>query len=144
MNKRGKISEAQRDVEETLESIGISPIDIVDRPKPPFDFDNREASIWASIVNSMPADWFNTASLPLLRQYVHHTVASENLSQLIAEVSANSEELNIKAYITLLTAQKEQSGVMAQLATKLRLTNQSLTNHRGNKTSEAVKLKPWE
>jgi len=143
MNKRGPISEAHRDMQETLESIGVTAIDIIDRPKPPFDFDNREASIWASIVNSMPADWFNTASLPLLRQFVHHTVAAENLSQLIAEVSANSEELNIKAYITLLTAQKEQSGVMAQLATKLRLTNQSLINQRGNSAVE-TKSKPWD
>lgn len=143
MKKRGPISESHRDMQDTLDSIGVSSIEIVDRPMPPFDFDSREASIWASIVNSMPADWFNTASLPLLRQFVHHTVAAQNLSQLIAEVSSNSEELNIKTYITLLTAQKEQSGVMAQLATKLRLTNQSLINQRGNASAE-IKAKPWE
>lgn len=143
MNKRGKTSGAEREFQETIETVGISAIEIVDRPKPPFDFDNRETSIWVSIVNSMPSDWFNTASLPLLRQFVHHTVAAENLSQLIAEVSSNSEELNIKTYITLLTAQKEQSGVMAQLATKLRLTNQSLINQRGNSAVE-TKSKPWD
>lgn len=143
MQKRGKVSEAQREVDEALSAMSVAPIEIVERPLPPFDFDNQEATVWTSIVNSMPAEWFSVSSLPLLRQYVHHTIAAQNLSQLIADVCANTEELNIKTYTTLLTAQKEQSSVMATLATKLRLTNQSLINTRGNHKVE-TKKKPWE
>jgi hypothetical protein len=122
----------------------VAPIEITERPMPPFDFDDQEASIWASIVNSMPADWFNTGSLPLLTQYVRHVVASRNLAQLIADTTSNSEEINVKLYIALLRAQKEESGVLASLATKLRISNQSLINKRGNHKDAGAKSKPWE
>lgn len=144
MAKRGgRISEAQKELEHELEGMSVSPIEITERPSPPLDFDNLEASIWASIVNSMPADWFNVGSIPLLTQYVRHTVASQNLAQLIADVTSNSEEINVKTYITLLRAQKEESGILSSLATKLRISNQSLINKRGNH-KEIGKSKPWE
>lgn len=143
VTKKGPTSEAQKDMDAFMSDMAVKPIEIVERPKVPFDFNDQEASVWSTIVNSMPADWFTTGSLPLLRQYVHHIIASRNLSQLIADVSANSEKIDIKLYLRLLASQKEQSGVMSQLATKLRLTNQSLINHRGNHTVETEK-DPWE
>lgn len=142
--KRGPVSEAQREIEEDLKNIQTSPIEITERPLPPFDFDDQEASIWASIVNSMPADWFNTGSIPLLTQYVRHVVASRNIAQLIADVTSNSEEINIKLYVTLLRAQKEESSALSSLATKLRISNQALINKRGNHKEVAGKSKPWE
>lgn len=138
-NKRGRVSEAERE----LAHMGVTPIEIQDRPLPPLDFDNREASIWASIVNSMPADWFNIGSIPILTQYVRHTVASQNLASLIADVTANTEEINVKTYITLLRAQKEESSILASLATKLRITQQAVINKRGNH-KELGNSKPWE
>lgn len=144
MAKRGgRISEAQKEVEQELKTMTVGPIEIIDRPNPPIDFDDREAAIWASIVNSMPADWFNIGSIPLLTQYVRHTVASQNLAQLIANITSNSDEINIKSYITLLRAQKEESGILSSLATKLRISNQALINKRGNH-KEIGKSKPWE
>lgn len=142
--KRGPVSEAQREVDEELSTMQVAPIEITERPMPPFDFDNQEASIWASIVNSMPADWFNTGSLPLLTQYVRHVVASRNLAQLIAEATSNTEEIDVKLYVTLLRAQKEESSAMSSLATKLRISNQSLINKRGNHKEVGAKTKPWE
>lgn len=144
MAKRGgRISEAQRELEEQLETMSVSPIEITERPMPPIDFDDREAAIWASIVNSMPADWFNIGSVPLLTQYVRHTVASQNLAQLIADETSNSEEIDVNIYIKLLRAQKEESGILSSLATKLRISNQALINKRGNH-KEIGKSKPWE
>lgn len=142
--KRGPVSEAQREIEEELGTMQVAPIEITERPMPPFDFDNQEASIWASIVNSMPADWFNTGSLPLLTQYVRHVVASRNIAQLISEATSNTEEINVKLYVTLLRAQKEESSAMSSLATKLRISNQSLINKRGNHKDVNAKSKPWE
>lgn len=146
MVKRGPVSEAQRELDEELSSMAVSPsvIEITERPKPPFYFDDQEASIWTTIVNSMPADWFNVGSIPLLTQYVRHTVASRNLAQLIADCTSNSEEINVKLYVTLLRAQKEESSVLSSLATKLRISNQSLINKRGNHKDVGVKNKPWE
>lgn len=144
MTKRGPVSKEQRELEDELGTMSVSPIEITERPLPPFDFDNQEATIWASIVNSMPADWFNTGSIPLLTQYVRHVVASRNLAQLIADTTSNSEEINVKQYIALLRAQKEESSALSSLATKLRISNQSLINKRGNHKPEGSKSKPWE
>lgn len=145
MAKRGgRISEAQKELEEQLEHMSVGPIEVIDRPLPPIDFDDREAAIWSTIVNSMPADWFNVGSIPLLTQYVRHTIASQNLAYLIANVTSNSEEINVKEYVTLLRAQKEESGILSSLATKLRISNQSLINKRGNHNEISGKKKPWE
>lgn len=143
--KRGSASKAQKEFEEKLSNLAPMPmpIDIVERPRPPIDFDDREASIWSLIVNSMPADWFNTGSIPLLTQYVRHTVASQNLAFLIAKVTSDSDEIVVKDYVTLLRAQKEESGILSSLATKLRISNQALINKRGNH-KEVGKSKPWE
>ncbi len=143
MAHKGRISTAQKELEEELGNMSISPITSTERPNPPLDFDEVEASIWASIVNSMPADWFNIGSIPLLTQYVRHTVASQNLAQLISNETSNREAINVKAYVTLLRAQKEESGILSSLATKLRISNQSLINKRGNH-KEIGKSKPWE
>jgi hypothetical protein len=142
--KGGRISEAQLELEQQLETMSVGPIEVIDRPLPPIDFDDREAAIWSSIVNSMPADWFNIGSVPLLTQYVRHVVASQNLAFLIANATANSEEINVKEYIALLRAQKEESNALSSLATKLRISNQSLINKRGNHKEISGKKKPWE
>lgn len=144
--KKGRVSEAQRELEEELSSMEISIPVATDRPSPPLDFDQLESSIWISIVNSMPADWFNIGSIPLLTQYVRHTVASENLAKLISNVTSDPTEIDVKSYITLLRAQKEESAVLSSLATKLRISNQSLINKRGNhkEIGSDEKKKPWE
>lgn len=145
--KKGRVSEAQRELEEELSSMAITIPLSTDRPSPPLGFDDRESSIWISIVNSMPADWFNIGSIPLLTQYIHHTVASQNLAQLISDTTSNPTEIDVKKYITLLRAQKEESAILSSLATKLRISNQSLINKRGNHKDiggSDEKKKPWE
>lgn len=144
MVKRGPISKEQREIEEELEGMQISPIEIQDRLLPPIDFDQQETTIWINIVNSMPSDWFNIGSIPLLTQYVRHVVASRNIAQLIADATSNTEEINVKLYISLLRAQKEESSALSSLATKLRISNQSLINKRGNHKEIGSKKKPWE
>jgi|SRR5215217_7067250 len=144
MVKRGPVSKEQRELDDELGTMDVTTIEIAERPMPPFDFDNQEATIWSTIVNSMPADWFNTGSIPLLTQYVRHVVASRNIAQLIADATSNSEEINVKLYIALLRAQKEESSALSSLATKLRISNQSLINKRGNHKEVGAKSKPWE
>lgn len=142
-NKRGRASEQEREFEEDFVSTGIIPIEISDRPQPPANFGSREREEWFAIVNSMPADWFSRPSLPMLTQYVHHTIASQNIAQLIADVTADPDEINVKSYIALLRAQKEESMVISSLATRLRISPQATINKRGNQ-KDLGKAKPWE
>src|SRR6185503_20921599 len=108
MVKRGPVSKEQRELDDELGTMDVTTIEIAERPMPHFDFDNQEATIWSTIVNSMPADWFNTGSIPLLTQYVRHVVASRNIAQLIADATSNSEEINVKLYILFSVPKKKK------------------------------------
>lgn len=142
-NKRGRASEEEREFENEIITTGVVPLDITERPQPPIDFDSRERDEWYAIVNSMPSDWFSRPSLPMLTQYVRHTIASQNIAQLIANATSDPDEINVKNYIALLRAQKEESMVISSLATRLRISPQATINKRGNQ-KDLNKSKPWE
>lgn len=146
MAHKGRTPKAKLELDDSLRenNMSLMSLERTERPAPPVDFDNYEASIWNKIVNSMPADWFNIGSVPLLTQYIRHTVASQNLAQLITDVTSDPDELNVKKYITLLRAQKEESAILSSLATKLRISNQSLINKRGNHKETGSESLPWE
>jgi hypothetical protein len=42
------------------------------RLEAPADLQPAEQAIWTKIVGSLPADWFGSGNLPLLKQYCRH------------------------------------------------------------------------
>lgn len=122
--------------------IAPRPVEIVERQRPPADLTDEEVEVWAAVVHSEPADWFSPSTVPLLAQYSRHVVSAKRIAELI-ERATSDPELSVKDYDRLLLMQERESRTIAMLATKMRISQQATTNHRGNKKPTAAR-KPWE
>jgi hypothetical protein len=136
MGTRGRTSAKE------LEIAGPRPLEIVERLKAPHDLSDEEVEVWAAVAASKPADWFDAATVPLLAQYCRHCVQARRIAELL-ERATSAKDLDPNDYERLLRMQRGESASIAMLATKMRLTQQSTTNHRGNKTIRASR-QPWE
>lgn len=136
MGTRGRTSAA------SLTVAKVSPVETVERQRPPHDLSDEEVEVWSAVVNSEPADWFSPGNVPLLSQYCRHTIHARRIAELIERATADPE-LAVSAYDRLLKMQDRESRAIASLATKMRISQQATTNHRGNKKPNAAR-KPWE
>ena len=136
MAKRGRQSAA------SLEIARAGPVEIVQRQRPPYDLTDEEVVVWASVVESEPADWFSPSTVPLLAQYCRHVVQARRIAELI-EKATGDPDLALSAYDRLLKIQQRESAIIKSLATSMRISQQATTNHRGNKKPSASR-KPWE
>jgi len=118
------------------------PVEVVERVRAPHDLNDEETEVWASVVNCEPADWFTQSTIPILAQYCRHVVQTRRIAELI-ERGTSDPSLEVKDYDRLLHMQQRESAIIVVLATKMRITNQSIINQRGNKISRSRK-KPWE
>lgn len=136
MKKRGRVSAA------ALETLPVSTIETIARQRPPHDLSDEEVEVWASVVNDQAADWFSPSTVPILAAYCRHVISSRRVAELI-EKATGDPELTIQDYDRLLKMQERESRAIATIATKMRISQQSTTNHRGNKKPTAAR-KPWE
>ena len=136
MGSRGRKSSAE------LSIAAPAAIETVERQRPPHDLTDEEVEVWAAVVNTEPADWFSPSTAPLLAQYCRHVIHARRVAQLI-ERATSDPELMVGDYDRLLKMQDRESRAISALATKMRVTQQATTNHRGNKRPSAAR-KPWE
>jgi hypothetical protein len=126
----------------------ISALEVIERPNCPHDLNDEESEVWFSVVNRLPADWFPSETHPLLTQYCRAVVQARRVAELMEKATSDLDEdgnptLTIGAYNKLLLMQARQNSTIAMLATKMRISQQSTTNHRGNK-KQVTARKPWE
>ena len=119
-----------------------APLETIQRQKPPHDLTDEEVEVWAAVVDSEPADWFTPATVPILAQYCRHVIHARRVAELI-EQATSDPDLSVVDYDRLLKMQERESRAIASLATKMRVSQQSTTNHRGNKRPSPAR-KPWE
>jgi hypothetical protein len=131
MTKRGRKSGA------SLAIRPVTPIETTPRPAAPDELSDEGAAEWREIVDRLPADWFTRETQALLVQYCRHVIAARRVSQLITELEED-EELDFKAYHDALKAQQRESGILASLATKMRISQQS-TYDKSRKKGEGGK-----
>lgn len=136
MATRGRRSSA------SLEAIVVAPSALIERQRAPHDLTDEETEIWVAIVDCEPADKFSPATCPLLAQYCRHVVQARRIAELV-EQATGDPELSVNDYDRLLRMQDRESRAISALATKMRLSQQATTNHRGNKKPISAK-KPWE
>ena len=134
MGNRGRISSV------AVEIAPVTPLGSVERQQPPSDLTDEEVEVWARVVATEPADWFTPSTVPLLAQYCRHVVSAKRVAELIER---QAKEMDLAMYDKLLQMQERESRAIATLATKMRIAQQSTTNHRGNKKTQASR-KPWE
>ncbi|WP_372570372.1 hypothetical protein [Ruegeria jejuensis] len=102
----------------------------------------EQSEIWWSVVESLAADWFQPDTYPLLESYCRHVISARKVAQLIAAAEA-AEELDVGEYDQLLKMQEREGRALSSLATRMRISQQSTTNHRGNKDPKKKKT-PWQ
>lgn len=136
MKQRGKVSHEAK-------LIAANPnVQVVDRLAPSSDLNEAETEIWIRVVNSFAADTFNEADSDMLVAYCRHMAQADHLSQLIAQQSGE-REIDIEGVDKLLKMRERETRAASSLATRLRITKQATTNHRGNKIVKNTN-KPWE
>jgi len=143
MATRGRKSAA------SLEVVSAAPVQVIARPVCPHDLGDEESEVWFSVVNRLPADWFPAETIPLLVQYCRQVVQARRIAELIEKATSDVDDtgkptLSIKDYDRLLKMQDRESRGISSLATKMRISQQSTTNHRGNAKGQMTGKKPWE
>lgn len=124
----------------SLEVQRASPVEAVQRPDAPYDLTDEQAEEWWAVVNRMPADWFPRETHGLLSQYCRHVVAARRVAQLVAAEEAG--EFDLDRYDQLLKMQEREGRALSSLATRLRITQQSLVSPKAHKPLQ--NKKPWE
>jgi hypothetical protein len=125
-----------------LSVVPVTPLGAVERIPAPDDLTAEQANIWRAVVNSEPADWFSPSTAPLLVQYCRHIVHASRLARWIERELENPDS-TVESMEKLTAMEEKQSRIITVLATKMRLSQQSTINHRGNKKPTASK-KLWE
>lgn len=131
----------------TLAAVTQKSVEVLRRFDPPEDFSVEEREIWNSVIEAVPNDWFTKANLPLLIQYCRHVDQSRYISTLLAMRDAVDTDgylvLTLKDYDKLLQMQDRETKAITSLATRMRISQQSVTNHRGNGKPTSRVAKPW-
>jgi hypothetical protein len=145
MKQRGRKSAAALEIAPLATAV----LERVERQKPPHDLQDEEVEVWAAVVGAEPADWFSPSTVPILAQYCRHVVHARRVAELIEKATSDlhpetkQPSLTVSDYDRLLKMQERESRAIATLATKMRISQQATTNHRGNKAPKATR-KPWE
>jgi hypothetical protein len=114
----------------------------VQRPDSPYDLTDEESDEWWAVVNRMPADWFPRETHGMLSQYCRHVVSARRIAQLIQQ-AMKADAFDVDAYNQLLIMQDREGRAISSLATRMRLSQQSLYDKSKRKLPASGK-KPWE
>ena len=118
------------------------------RLTPPQRLAIEAAAIWREVVAAKPHDWFSSDSAHLLEAYCHAVVSHRFISIGVADfdTSKMAAPTGVALYDQLTRMQERQARVMASLATKLRLTQQSrYTPSAAATAAKTVRgARPWE
>jgi hypothetical protein len=137
----------------TLAIVGGNP-DAARRIATPEDLTEAERERFAAIVRAYPADWFDAATEPLLKEYVRLRTTVDTLAEAIRQIKPEelTGDATARRYSDFCRLRNSAQKTMATLATKMRLAQQSRYDDRkaGRATSKEAPAaggaarKPWE
>jgi len=113
-----------------IEGMGVA------RPSPPSRMGEDEALIWRQTVEALPADWFRPETLAILEQYCSHVMRARSIAKKI-----RTEQRVDQALYAL---ELKETKMVATLATKMRLTQQSTLDRKKSKHAKSAVVKPWD
>jgi hypothetical protein len=120
-------------------------IERIERIKPPADLAPEVLEVWHGVVSSMPADWFQAASAALLTQYCRHVVELDFLDQWLRAIKADPKfDAQAGAYARCLEMRDHEARAASSLATRLRLTPQSIYKGTAKRGPGIADRKPWD
>ena len=117
--------------------------------QPPDDLTAEQAAIWAQIVATKPADWWDAGSLPLLAAYCRAAVESVRVGEMVEATSRRLMDADgqdqLGVYKELRKIQAALSSEMTGLGRQMRLTQQA--KYRADAASvasdKAGAKRPW-
>ena len=116
------------------------------RPEPPEILSEMERAVWRRVCSVHPYDWFHASTHALLADYCRAWVRSDDLQEKLGEGVPVGDDL--KLWLRLAKYKDENTHLMMSLATKLRITQQSMRTERnaasGVKHTAQDQRKPWE
>jgi hypothetical protein len=119
------------------------------RPEPPESLAQAEADVWRAIAATKPHDWWSADTFPLLEEYCRAAISANDVAKELAKftkIPARGERF--RRYLALRKLQDQTARLLASLATKMRLSQQSRYGARGASTahdrSGQGATKPWE
>lgn len=125
------------------------------RPAPPVELTKEEAATWREVVSGLSPDWFTPDTFPLLVQYCRHVNRARQISQLVETMmtgkkprfmgrgAARDRVLWEKHLFLLLEKEESISRVIATLATKMRICQQS-TYDKSKKKGKRSGASLWD
>ncbi len=141
MGARGPKSAAE------LSAISAGGLEVHRRPEPPEHMGEDAVKVWRAVVNSLPADWFSSGTLPLLEAFCGLTISQRFTLGALKRIEQDADDFERDEWARTLRQLGEISGRIATLATRMRLTPQSKYGARGADTaarSVGEGPKPWE
>ena len=119
------------------------------RPKPPGSLTATQRAIWQQVVNSEPPAQFRTAALrALLVGYCRHVETATLLSREVEAWRAEwlKEDDGLERFDKLLALRARETRALADMATRLRLTNQAryTTGKAATVAKRAGHKPPWD
>jgi len=112
-----------------------------DRAAAPGRLTKEEAEVWATTVEGLPVEWFRPEQLPLLEQYCVHVCRVRQITQMIRDGGSDKAGVSLG---DLYRMEMAETKMVAFLATKMRLTQQSTLAVRKSKHGGGPIQKPWE
>ena len=125
----------------------VPPLPLDARPESWPNLVPPEAELWRNVVQSLPADWFRPADLPILAAYCQAAAQHQEAGKQLAKSSLLLTDRFGKFYRNPLLAIQHQAALrMAALAVKLRLCPS--TRYGARSAASAMKStsegkKPW-
>jgi hypothetical protein len=130
-------------------SLAVVPVAISQaKPEPPADLTEAQAVEWRAVVMRLPPDWFPRETHGLLTQYCRHVTRARMVAGLVDSFLPEwtTDPDGLPRLDKLLSMGARESKALAELAVKLRLSNQSrYTPHRaGTEAAKPGGRQPWE
>ena len=118
------------------------------RLQAPLHISEAERAVWLEVVNDQPADAFRATHIPLLELYCRHIVNARVIAEEVANFQKEwlADDDGLKRYDRLLGIAEREGRAASSLATRLRITRQSVHEETAGKKLKAMPklLKPWE
>jgi len=123
-----------------------SPSSLSHRLAPPATLTPAQKSVWVSVVNAMPAEWFGEEHSPMLAQYCRHKVMADLIAQQqeAFDPAWLVDDEGLKRFDKLAACMERETRTMNALLRSMRLTQQSLIRADKVVKSQAKGLKPWQ
>lgn len=130
MRQRGRKSAGAMDAAQPL----------TQRPAPLPGLSAAQKTIWKRIVDGLPPDWFRPETLDLLAEYCEQITASRKISKMIDKLPNKDSVDELEKLIRL---KEKTARVMATLATKMRISQQSTYDREKVKDNSPPADNPW-